>query len=266
MESTWRHALAGAPSTLDLHGDRQRPATPSFRGRSIGFAFDASETARLYQLAREAGATLHVVMLSAYAVLLHRLTGQDDLVIGTPVAHRPRPELEPLIGLFLNLLPIRVRLSDEVSFRSLCERVQATMLDASDHQALPFEKIVEAAGAARPAAGAEQPLFQAVFVMQNASSAPEASLPDLAITPVPFENASAKFDLTIAIEGDPAGLRGSVDYATDVFTPAAAAEIVEAYLAIVRALADRPDVALAAAIGSRDGDRVVVDTGDFAFE
>ena len=278
----WRHALAGAPAALDLHGDRQRPATPSFRGRSIGFAFDASETARLHQLARDAGATLHVVMLSAYAVLLHRLTGQDDLVIGTPVAHRPRPELEPLIGLFLNLLPIRVRLSDEVSFKSLCERVQATMLDASDHQALPFEKIVEAAGAARlpsrssapnasrakagPAGGAEQPLFQAVFVLQNASTAPEAPLPDLHISPVPFENTSAKFDLTIAVEADAGGLRGSVDYATDVFTPAAAAEVAEAYLAIVRALADRPDVALAAAIGSRDGERVIVDTGDFAFE
>ena len=139
----WRDRLAGAPAALALPTDRARPAVQSYRGAGHGFALSPELGAGLHDLARSAGATLFMVLLAAYQVLLSRWSGQKDIVVGTPIAGRTHREIEGLIGFFVNTLALRTELSGDPSFRELVGRVKETALGAYAHQDLPFEKLVE---------------------------------------------------------------------------------------------------------------------------
>jgi non-ribosomal peptide synthetase component F len=219
------------------------------RRRSIGghinIELDPARTALLRDRSRAIGVTLHVALFSAYATLLYRLSAQDDLIIGTPVGNRPRPELEPLVGLFLNVLPIRVRIDAAATFERLCRDVHATTLDAFAHDELPLEQIVAAAQWREP--------LQAMFVLQN-TPAESLSLPGVTIEPVPFEITSAKFDLTLSIsERADGALGGALEYAADVFDADTARELARAYVAILEAVADDSGVELLRiALGGND--------------
>ncbi|HLL47981.1 MAG TPA: condensation domain-containing protein, partial [Longimicrobiaceae bacterium] len=139
----WRERLAGAPALLELPTDRPRPAVQAFRGERERIGFSAALADRLSALARAEGATLHMVVLAAFQLLLSRYGGSDDVVVGTPVAGRTRREVEELIGFFVNTLVLRTDLSGDPGFRALLRRVRDVTLGAYEHQEVPFEKLVE---------------------------------------------------------------------------------------------------------------------------
>src|SRR3954469_5056198 len=210
----WRGQLAGLPAVLDLPADRSRPAVQSFRGAVRPVQISAELTRRVQALGRREGATLFMVLLAGFQSLLARYSGQEHLVVGSPVAGRNRVEIEGLIGLFVNTLVLRGDLSGEPSFAELLGRVRETALAAQAHQDLPFERLVEELAPERSLA--HTPLFQAMLVLQNA---PVASLEieDLRLRPVDVGGTTAKFDLTLNLSERGGGLLGTVEYATDLY-------------------------------------------------
>ncbi|HTE55678.1 MAG TPA: amino acid adenylation domain-containing protein [Kofleriaceae bacterium] len=209
----WRAELAGAPP-LELSTDRPRPARPSLRAGRLMFHLPLELRAELEQIGHQQGATLFMTILAAFAALLHRYSGQDDLCVGTPVAGRTRVETEPLIGTFVNTLVLRVDLSADPSFQQLLDRVRERALAAFAHQEVPFDRVVEELAPRREMA--RQPLFQAMFVMQNAPM-PELAAHGLTLVPQPVDTSTSKFDLTLTIVPAADGLRGAIEYSADLF-------------------------------------------------
>lgn len=216
----WKQQLAGAPVRLELPPGQPRPAAQRFRGGVERFALEESLVAGLDALARRHRATLFMTLLAAFAVQLGRYGGQDELIVGTPLANRNRPELEGLIGFFVNTLALRVRLRDPsgqpLGFSALLEQVRRTTLEAFVHQDLPFEQVVQELGIARNTGRA--PLVQAVFALEDRRGAP-GSIGDLALAALPLDNPVAKFELSLVMELTPEGLAGGFEYDSDVFEP-----------------------------------------------
>ncbi|HSK80236.1 MAG TPA: condensation domain-containing protein, partial [Thermoanaerobaculia bacterium] len=210
----WRRQLAGLPPLLELPTDRPRPAVQSFRGASRPVRFPARLTRQMQILGRREGATLFMVLLAGFEALLARYGGQDDLAVGSPVAGRSRVETEGLIGFFVNTLVMRGHVIGDPSFRELLGRVWETALAAFVHQDVPFEKLVEELAPERSLA--QTPLFQVMFVLQNA---PTESLEvrDLRLRPVGILTTTAKFDLTIVLEEHDGALAGFIEYSTSLF-------------------------------------------------
>ena len=235
----WRQALAGMPA-LDLPTDRARPAVSSYRGERVGFELPASLTGELKALARRERATLFMVLLAGFEVLLSRHSGQDDFGIGVPIAGRTRQELEGLVGLFVNTLVMRARLQGAPSFRELVGRVRAVALGAYEHQELPFEKLVEEINPPRDLS--RNPLFQASFALRNLPRQ-EPALSGLAVSDFALPATSVKFDLTMELQEAGEVLRGSLTYASELFdrpTATLMAAQFEALLAAAVASPDRP--------------------------
>ncbi len=236
----WRERLAGMPEVLELPADRPRPALPTRRGGSRPFALPAETAARLRDIARREGSTLFMLLLAAFQVLLHRLTGEVDLAVGTPVAGRTRVETEGLIGLFANTLVMRGDLSGDLPFRALLARTREGSLAAQAHQDLPFEKLVEAL---RPERGLDRsPLFQILFVLQNAAGE-VARIPGLELRPQTLPAAGAKLDLSLALVDGPQGLSGFFEYAADLFDAVTVARWEGHFATLLRGLLeglDRP--------------------------
>ncbi|KAF9989674.1 hypothetical protein BGZ79_004946, partial [Entomortierella chlamydospora] len=170
----WRTSLTGAPVLLDLPTDRPRPPQQSFVGSHVPIALDAEITSALKRLSQQHGVTLFMTVLAAWSVVLSRLSGQDDIVIGTPTANRTNHEIEPLIGFFVNTLALRIEMSGEINIRQLLERVKSCTVAAQAHQDLPFEQVVEILQPPRKTD--HTPLFQVMFVWQN-NEAGEWNLP-----------------------------------------------------------------------------------------
>jgi len=218
----WRQRLAGAP-VLELPTDRPRPEVQAFRGRRTGFRLDAAATAGLRRLGRDAGATLFMVLLAAWKALVFRITGQHDLVVGTPIAGRNRPELEPLVGFFVNSLALRTDLGGDPTVAEVIARVRTIALDAWAHQDLPFERLVEHLHPERELS--KNPIFQVMFALQNAPL-PRLAVADLELEPVVPEMHSIHFDLEVDLQEVPdtagGGLEGTVVYDRDLFDPTTA--------------------------------------------
>jgi hypothetical protein len=172
----WKQQLGGAPALLELPTDRPRPAVQTHRGASVGFALSKELTAQLKELSQTRGATLFMVLQAAFAVLLHRYSGQADICVGTPIAGRNRAELEGLIGFFVNTLVLRSRLDAQENFGELLEQVKETALQAYAHQEVPFEQLVEELKPQRSLS--YSPLFQVMFILQNAPRE-RLEIPDL---------------------------------------------------------------------------------------
>jgi amino acid adenylation domain-containing protein len=233
----WKRQLGGAPQALELPTDRPRPPVQTFHGAAHGFALPPELSQRLEALALEHGATLFMVAQAAWHTVLHRYSGQDDLVIGSPIAGRSRSELEGLIGFFVNTLALRARISDADTFVSLLEQVRETTLGAYAHQEVPFEKLVEVLQPTRDLG--RSPLFQVMFSMQNLPDS-GLSLPGLRLSPVGAGNSVAKFDLTLTLTPTPEGLRGSLGYNTDLFDPATAARMTDHLRTVLEAAVTSP--------------------------
>ncbi|MEO7332122.1 MAG: amino acid adenylation domain-containing protein, partial [Minicystis sp.] len=201
----WREQLQGASFALDLPTDRPRPAVQSHHGQQWPIVLPASLTSALRALARREGVTLFMTLLAALDLLLHRYTGRDDLVIGSPIANRTAAEIEGLCGFFVNTLVLRTRLSPDLTFTDLLARVKETCLGAYAHQDLPFERLVSALEPERDLG--RSPLFQVAFNLQTAPL-PPLSLSGLEVHPLRNETGTAKFDLSLWLAEGKDGLEG----------------------------------------------------------
>jgi amino acid adenylation domain-containing protein len=245
----WRDELAGAPATLPLPVDRQRPAAPSFRGASAMLRLPA---AALRLAARREGTTLYMLLLAGFAALLARVTGEEDLLVGTPVADRPRPEVEGLIGFFVNTVVIRARPAGDPSFRGLLAAVRDTALAAFAHQDLPFEMLVEELRPERERS--RNPLVQVLFTFQGAGQATADAAAGLHLVRLPWsERSTAKLDLLLSAmempveppgESNEAEIALVLEYAADLFTATAAARFLGHYGALVAGAAASPELPL----------------------
>ncbi|MBN1203855.1 MAG: amino acid adenylation domain-containing protein [Myxococcaceae bacterium] len=215
LVSYWREQLAGAPTLLELPTDRPRPPVQVFRGATLSFFLPLAVTQSLKSLAQREGATLFMVLLTAFDVWLYRYTGQRDLLVGTPIANRTRAELEELVGFFVNTLVLRSRISESMSFRALLRQVREVTLGAYAHQDLPFEKLVEELQPERSLS--HNPFFQVMFVLQNLTREPEAVASAEAGSAPQAGTGTAKFDITLSLLETPQGLTGSLEYNTDLF-------------------------------------------------
>ncbi|OOC15080.1 hypothetical protein BM451_02975, partial [Dickeya dadantii] len=214
QQQYWVSHLSGAPDCLTLPADHPRPPTQRYDGATLTFTLERDLTDSLYALSRRHDSTLFMTLLVAWAALLGRLAGQDDVVIGTPVAGRTRTELEGLMGMFVNIQPLRIDLSGQADTATLLARVRETVIAAQAYQDMPFEQIVEAVAPARSLA--HSPLFQVTFSVQNTPSATLA-LDGLTLTPLTPDGNTAQFDLSLGITESDAGLNGQLNYATALF-------------------------------------------------
>ncbi len=233
----WQAELAGMPA-LDLPVEGARPAVQTFRGGGAAGSVAAGEAQALRSIARAEGATLFMVLLSAWEVWLWRHSGQEDFGVGVPVAGRLRRELEGMIGLFVNTVVIRSDVAGEISFQELVRRVRERTLRAYDRQEAPFEQVVEAVQPARDPA--RTPVFQVMFTMQNTPRA-ERAFGAAEIEPLELETAGAKFELTLTAGENPDGsIALSLEYNRDLFSPETGARFLDRLGEILRAAGRGP--------------------------
>jgi amino acid adenylation domain-containing protein/non-ribosomal peptide synthase protein (TIGR01720 family) len=237
----WQRQLAGAPPVLELPTDRPRPSVESLHGASLPLAVGRELSSELTALARQRGATPFMALMGVLAVLLSRWAGQEDLVLGAPISNRPRPELEGLIGMFVNTLALRMRPSGTLSFIELLAAVRRTTLEAFEHQDLPFEKLVEAIQTRRDLS--LHPVFQVMLAMQNVRLGTFAA-PGLILEPLPVPRVAAKFDLTFTLLEGEAGLAGDVEYSTDLFDAATVERLSRHLCNLLAGIAKAPEAAL----------------------
>ncbi|MFL5384337.1 MAG: amino acid adenylation domain-containing protein [Longimicrobiaceae bacterium] len=233
----WREALAGAPAELRLATDRPRPAVQSHRGKVHRFRVPAATAERVREVARAEGATPYMVLLAAYDALLHRWSGETDLVVGSPVAGRVSERLEGLIGFFVNTMAVRVDVGGDPSFRELVGRARRAALDAFAHQDLSFERVVEELRPERTLSRA--PLFQVSLILQNTPPA-VLELPRVTLRTEPVDSGTAKFDLSVELTETADGLAGEAEFATDLFDEATVARMMEQLAALLDAATARP--------------------------
>jgi amino acid adenylation domain-containing protein len=210
----WRRRLAGAPSTLNLPTDRPRPAIQSYRGSALPVSFSSDQYGRLAAFAREREVSLFMLLLAGFQALLARYTGDEDVMVGTPIANRTHAETEDLIGLFANTLVLRGDLTGNPSFGDLLLRTKQIALDAYAHQDIPFEKLVEELNPERNLS--HNPLFQVMFSLQNAPRQ-AIELTGLELRPLEGTVETAKFDISVFLSETGEGLRGRIEYNTDLF-------------------------------------------------
>ena len=246
----WRGQLAGLPDVVDLPADRPRPSTASGRGAALGFEISADTGSRLVEYAAQVGATPFMVVHSALAVLLARLSAGDDIAIGTPVAGRGQRVLDSLIGMFVNTLILRTHVDGSLSFGDFVRNTRAVDLDAVANADVPFETVADAAGAVRSQAFSP---FSQVWLSLNRAVLPELADVDtatgevagLTVSGVGTDEVPAKVDLLVGIgQTDTGPWHSSMVYATDLFDEATVQVFADQLLAIIDAVLDNPDIAV----------------------
>lgn len=231
----WKATLADAPSLLELPLDRPRPSVRTHAAGSVPFDLSAETTAYVRALAMRHDTTLFTVLLSAWAVVLGRFGDQTDVVIGAPVAHRPHPELEALVGFFVNSVSLRVRMDDAPSTAALLARVRSLTLDAFAHADAPFERVVEVLNPARSTA--YSPIFQTTFALDTTPVA-ALGLAGLSVSRVDMARAATPFDVSLALADTGETVRGEIEYATDILDRDTVARMAEGLAAVLMAMAD----------------------------
>ncbi|PRX96525.1 amino acid adenylation domain-containing protein [Allonocardiopsis opalescens] len=238
----WTRALAGLPEQIALPVDRPRPAVAGHSGDTVDFTVPAELHTGLVKLARAHGATSFMTLQAAFAVLLAKMGAGTDIAIGSPTAGRGDEALEPLVGFFVNTLVLRTDLSGDPDFTEVLARVVRADLAAFDHQDVPFEYLVERLNPARSTA--RHPLFQVMFQLNPAAVAPgSVEIAGTRVTQEPFRTRTAKFDLNLAVredwdaDGGPAGLAGSLEYATELFDRRTAAALTARLVRVLEQVA-----------------------------
>ena len=237
----WRRSLADAPALLELPTDRPRPTQQSFAGAGVEVRIGEELTRGLKRLSQQQGTTLFMTLLGAWAAVLGRLSGQEEVVIGTPTANRNRREIEGLIGFFVNTLALRIDLSGEPSVGELLGRVRQTALGAQDHQDLPFEKVVELMQPERRLD--VTPVFQVMFAWQN-NDAGRWELPGLSVEGAGRQWDRAKFDLELDLGEADGCIAGTLLYATALFDEVTIERHRGYFLAVLRAMVADADKAV----------------------
>jgi len=236
----WRAHLAGGVAA-EIPSDRPRPRVLDGVGREYRCRWPRGLTAGLNQLAQRDGATLFMALVAGYAAVLARHSRQDDLVLGTSVANRPRPEFEAMAGFFVNLLPVRVDLQGDPTFRGLMERVKQSCLAGYAHQDTPFESLIDAVAPVRDLS--RTPIFQTLFVLLNTPPA-SARLAGLEIAPVPLANRTAKFDVTLIAEETDGELLWVAEYRTELYEEDTLRRLLGHLRTLLEAAVTRPEARL----------------------
>ncbi|HWQ35153.1 MAG TPA: amino acid adenylation domain-containing protein [Blastocatellia bacterium] len=249
----WQQKLGGAPTALSLPTDHPRPATQTFSGATRQLNLSPELTSRLKALSERHGVTLYMTLLAAYQVLLHRYSGQEDIVVGTPMTGRTQAAWADLVGYFVNPVALRADLSDDPSFTRFLAQVRQTVLEALEHQEYPFPLIVERLRPERDPG--RTPIFQTMFIMQRAHSVADrsvsalalgeegitASLGQLQVESFPLEHRVAPFDLTLMMAESEAGLAASLTYNTALYEAETAARLLSHYATLLERIAESPE-------------------------
>src|SRR6185437_4285121 len=238
----WRKQLDGAPPILELPTDRPRPAAQTFHGACEWLSFPSDLSDKINTLSQSGGFTPFMILLTAFQTLLHRYTGQEDIVVGSPVAGRGRACLDKVIGLFVNMLVLRTKLDGNPAFFELLHRTQASVLEALAHQELPFEKLVEELQPERSAS--YSPLIQVMFALQDELS-DNLKLPGLAITPFTLDPGTAKFDLTFTIVKSGSSFKCCAEYNSDLFDSITVRQMLGHYQNLLESVTANSDQTLA---------------------
>ncbi|MFE5895800.1 condensation domain-containing protein, partial [Streptomyces sp. NPDC056462] len=263
----WRTELDGLPDELALPYDRPRPRHPSHRGESVAWELPASIRQKLEELARESGASLFMLVHAALAGLLTRLGAGHDIPIGAPIAGRTDEALHHQIGFFVNTLVLRTDTSSNPSFRTLLQRTRATNLHAYTHQDIPFERLVEELNPVRSAG--RHPLFQVMLNLEEDLAASSFELPGIEVSAEAVAIDAAKFDLMFnVVTAADGALRGTVDFASDLFDHATVQNMAERFVMLCEAVAADPDHPLAdyELLTPDERHRVLVEWNDTAVE
>ncbi len=252
LRSYWGGVLAGPLPVLDLAADRPRPSVRTHRGASRNLTIDPALTAHLVALGAGSGASLYVTLLAAFQVLLARMSGQTDIIVGSPVAGRDRAHLTDVVGYFANPLPIRSDLADDPTFADFLVQVRRAVFDGLEHQDLPFASMAEQFGGGRDPS--RSPIFQAMFVFQKAQKLDDAGLTpfvlqgegsklalgDFALESVAIDLAASQFELTLATAETEAGLMASLEYNTDLFDASTADRVLARFETLLRSIVADP--------------------------
>jgi amino acid adenylation domain-containing protein/non-ribosomal peptide synthase protein (TIGR01720 family) len=242
LTSYWKERLAGIPALLGLPTDHPRPQVLSHRGGTVRFEIPLDLSAKLGEFGKREQATPYMVLLAAFQTLLYRYTSQEDIVVGSPVAGRIRPEMEDLIGYFVNTLVLRTDFSSDsgLSFRELLGRVRESVLGAFAHQELPFETLVEEIAPER--SPSYNPIFQAMFVLQNAPDA-EWKFGGVTVEEVDVHNGTTKFDVSLIVEPTPDGwFKAQLEYNAELFERETIRRMAGHLLNLLSGAVEQPDV------------------------
>ncbi|MCY1047015.1 amino acid adenylation domain-containing protein [Corallococcus sp. bb12-1] len=259
----WKRELEDAPRLLELPTDHPRPSVQQFAGATHVFTLPRTVRDPLEGLGRQEGATLFMTLLAGFQLLLSRYSGQQDFIVGTPIANRTHEELEGLIGFFVNTLPLRARLEGTPSFREVLRQVLDRALGAYAHQELPFEKLVEELHVER--ALDHGPLVQVMFTLQNAPGTPPR-FPGLLVEALELPTHTSKFDLTLALTETPEGLSGTFEYATALFEPRTVERMADHFRRLLEGALHQPDASIHALpwLSEEERHRVLVEWNDTA--
>ncbi|MGO4321272.1 condensation domain-containing protein, partial [Pseudomonas sp. KB_12] len=239
----WKHRLGGYEGRLDLPLSSPRGQTASYDGDALQFQLSTALSGALRRLASEAGVTLYSTLLASFQVLLHRLCDAQDLVVGADVAGREQPELERLIGFFVNVLPLRSRFDAAATFSRFLGQTQDNLLGALEHQDLPFDQIVEAAGV--PRHKGMNPLLQVLFVMNNVPVRTR-SMTGLSVELLPALETHSKFDMALFVDEEEGQLRGNWQFATTLFGHERIQHLIQAWTALLEQIVADQDIQLGA--------------------
>ncbi|NEQ20723.1 MAG: AMP-binding protein [Microcoleus sp. SIO2G3] len=243
----WKQQLSGSLPVLQLPTDRERSAIQTFAGKKQFLTLPKAVTEAVRDFNQQQGVTLFMTLLAVFKTLLYCYSNQEDIIVGSPIAGRTRTETEGLIGFFINTLVLRTDLSGNPSFRELLRRVQNVALGAYAHQDVPFEKLVEELQPERNLS--HNPLFQVMFILQNASipeveTLPETSLQKLALRPLEVDCGTSKFDLKFSIWESTQGFKGSLEYKTDLFDATTITRIARHFEILLHQVVKRPELRL----------------------
>jgi amino acid adenylation domain-containing protein len=232
----WKSHLDGAPALLQLPTDRPRAAVQTYAGSTVELTLSPGLTAALRRLSRRHGVTLFMTLLAGWSALLSRISGQNDVVVGTPIANRPRREFESLLGFFANTLALRVRLLEDPSVAELLRQIRTTTLEAYAHQEMPFAQVVEALQPARSLS--HNPIFQAMLAYHSASGEEPLSLPGIKVSEFRPARRSSIFDLTLWLRDVGERIEGALEYATALFEHATIERIATHLQALLEAMVE----------------------------
>ncbi|WP_143760417.1 non-ribosomal peptide synthetase, partial [Paenibacillus sp. FSL R5-0765] len=241
-EAYWLDRYRGELPVLEMPTDYPRPAVQSYEGHTLTSFVDEATNEGLKQLAAQRGTTLYMVLLAAYTVLLHKYTGQDDLIVGTSIAGRTHGDMQPLIGMFVNTLAIRNYPASEKTFLSYLEEVKETTIGAYEHQNYPFEELVDKVQVSRDLS--RNPLFDTMFSLQNLEES-EFELEGLKLSPYPSEYGMAKFDLSVDVTEENGGLECNFEFATALYKESTIRRLSIHFGHLLAAIVTRPDAKIA---------------------
>ncbi len=235
----WKNEIADAPKILDLPTDKERPPVKTFNGDRLQFTIQKETAEKIRKVCIENNITPFMFLLTAFGTLLYKYSGQDDILIGTPVANRNKKELEKIIGFFANTLVLRANLKDKPSFTEALQRIKNNSLRAFQHSEVPFEKLVEEIQPERELS--YTPLFQVMFVLQN-NQLTATGTSNLKIEPVETENKTAQFDLTLNMEESREGFNGWLEFNTDLFYEDTISRMISHFQKLIEESVKNPEV------------------------